>query len=50
MVLNWKLWQWYEHGNEKLSGLYKRLWEQADAYACENLTGEDLSYFYSTTD
>ena len=50
MVLNWKLWQWYEHGNEKLSELYKRLWEQADAYACENLTGEDLSYFYSTTD
>lgn len=49
MVLNWKIWQHYNK-NEKLAELYNSLWENADAYAYENLKGEELSYFYSTTD
>ena len=49
MVLNWKIWHWYER-NEKLARVYNELWEKADLYAQENLTGEDLSYFYRTTD
>ena len=49
MILNWKIWQHYEK-NEKLAELYNSLWEKADAYAYENLKGEELSYFYSTTD
>lgn len=49
MVLNWKIWQHYE-GNEKLARVYNDLWGEADAWACENLKGEELSYFYSTTD
>jgi hypothetical protein len=49
MILNWKIWQHYGK-NEELAILYNNLWEKADAYACENLKGEELSYFYNTTD
>ena len=49
MVLNWKIWEHYET-NEPLAKLYNDLWEQADNYACNNLKGEELDYFYRTTD
>ena len=49
MVLNWKIWEHYEH-NDKLARVYNELWETADAWACNNLKGDDLSYFYRTTD
>lgn len=50
MVLNWKLWQHYEQNDMALAELYNDLWQQADAYACENLKGEELKYFYEVTD
>lgn len=49
MILNWKIWQYYEK-NDELATLYNSLWEKADAYACEHLKGEELPYFYRTTD
>lgn len=49
MVLNWKIWQHYEK-NEPLARVYNELWQQADLYAVENLKGEELEYFYRTTD
>jgi len=49
MVLNWKIWQWNEK-NEAYAKLYDELWQKADKYACTNLKGEELSYFYRTTD
>ena len=49
MVLNWKIWQWYEK-NDEFAKLYNDLWEVADLYATENLKGDELSYFYRTTD
>jgi hypothetical protein len=49
MALNWKIWEHYGH-NEDLARLYNDLWEKADLYAQENLKGEELSYFYRTTD
>ena len=49
MVLNHKIWQWYE-SNEALARLYNELWERTDNYACENLTDNELVYFYNTTD
>lgn len=49
MVLNHKIWQWHEV-NEELARLYNSLWENVDNYACENLQGEELEYFYSTLD
>ena len=49
MVLNWKI---FEHfgKREQFADLYNDLWEQTSQYAVENLTGEELLYYYSTTD
>ena len=49
MVLNHKIWQWYEK-NDKFAELYNDLWKEADEYAVNNLKGKELDYFYSTTD
>ena len=49
IALNLKIWQWYEK-NEQVARVYNDLWEKADEYACENLKGEDLAFFYRTTD
>ena len=49
MVLNWKIWQHYEK-NDELARLYNDLWMKTDAYACENLKNEELTYFFKTTD
>ena len=50
LVLNWKLWQWYEDGNEELTTLYDKLWQKADAHAMETLKGDEASYFFRVTD
>ena len=50
MVLNWKIWEHHEAGNENLAKEYDELWRKADEWCCENLTGEDLDYYFSTTD
>ena len=50
MVLNWKLWQHYELGNDTLSDVYQELWDKADGYAMDRLKGEELNYFFRTTD
>lgn len=47
MILNWKIWQ---HANDELSDVYNELWKDADSYCCDNLKGDDLSYFLTTTD
>lgn len=49
MVLNWKIWQHYQT-NEPLAIVYNDLWMAADEYACDNLEGDELMYFYRTTD
>lgn len=49
MVLNHKIWQHYQK-NETLATLYDTLWREADEWACDNLKGDELSYFYQTTD
>ena len=49
MVLNWKIWQWHNK-NKDYAKLYDELWTKADRYACNHLKGEELSYFYKTTD
>ena len=49
MVLNHKIWQWYEK-NDELARVYDALWEEADNYGCENLKGEELDYFYEILD
>ena len=49
LVLNHKIWQHYEH-NDTLAQTYDRLWREADQYASDILNGDELSYFYQTTD
>lgn len=50
ITLNFKIWEHYENGNQELASLYNELWEKADNYACENLKGDELSFFYRVTD
>lgn len=49
MVLNWKIWRWYQKNND-YSELYNDLWEKTDQYCLDNLKGEDLTYYIQTTD
>lgn len=52
MVLNHKLWSWYEKPghNHPYVELYNIFYETASKYAEENLKGEELAYYYRTTD
>lgn len=50
MVLNHKIWEHYQRGNEEFANLYDDLWEEADAWAMDNLTGDELSYFINVLD
>lgn len=50
MVLNWQCWLHYERHNEKLSRLYGELYYGANDYALEHLKGDELTYYYRTTD
>lgn len=49
MALNHKIWEHYET-NKAYAELYNELWQKADAYACDNLKGDELAYFYRVTD
>ena len=49
MVLNWKIMEHYGQ-HEALARLYDELWRKADLYAVEDLQGDELMYFYRTTD
>lgn len=50
VVVNHKCWQHYENGNTELSQLYSDLYYKADAYALDNLKGEELDYYFKVTD
>lgn len=50
MVLNWKMWFYYEKGYVDFSKCYQKLYEQADCWCRDNLKGKDLNYFLKTTD
>lgn len=49
IVLNHKIWQYYQH-NDTLARVYDELWRECDNWCCNNLKGDDLSYYYCTTD
>ena len=50
IVLNWKIWEHHNAGHSAYAQVYNDLWEQAAAYAQENLKGDELKYYYRTTD
>lgn len=49
MILNIKIWGWTEC-YQPYAELYQELWEKTQDWCFENLKGEDLNYFISTTD
>lgn len=49
LVLNHKIWQHYGGDNE-LAKVYNDLWDKAAAYAERHLKGNELQYYYQTTD
>lgn len=49
MALNWLSWEWVEK-NEHIARLFCSLFRTAGDYARENLTGEELKYYFATTD
>ena len=49
MVLNHKIWQWYEKRDD-LARLYDELWDKTALYATENLKGAELRYYFDITD
>lgn len=50
LVLNWKIWEHYEKGNKTFAQIYDMFWRETDQYAVDNLKGDDLKYYYRTTD
>lgn len=50
LVLNRKCWEWYDKGNSELSELYDELFYTAQGYAYDTLKGDELDYFWRTTD
>jgi ABC-type Fe3+-hydroxamate transport system substrate-binding protein len=49
IALNLMIWATYGK-NDALADVYNELWIEADEYACNNLKGDELSFFYRTTD
>lgn len=50
MALNWKGWRWYDAKRYDLADVYFELYREVDEWCCENLEGEELDYYYRTTD
>jgi hypothetical protein len=49
MVLNHKMWH-HHQSNPEIAKVYYELYEKANDWCMDNLKGEDLDYFYKTTD
>ena len=49
MALNWKIWEHFET-REQLARVYNDLWMKAEDIARDTLQGEELEYYYRTTD
>jgi hypothetical protein len=47
MVMNWKMW---EHESDAFCKVYYDLYIKASTYAMKNLKGEELEYYFRTTD
>jgi hypothetical protein len=50
MCLNYKSWEFDAKGNTELTELYVDLYYKADEIARNTFKGEDLEYYYNTTD
>lgn len=49
LVLNHKIWQHYK-SKPALAKLYDTLWREADQYAMDNLSENEMQYYFRVTD
>lgn len=49
MVLNWKMFQYYETNNF-VYDTYRMLYEEIDSWCMNNLKGTELTFYIKTTD
>ena len=52
MVLNWKIWEHFHGGNDKLGMLYDELWRKAEGEVIKRFSNDEeaMTYYYTTTD
>ena len=50
IVLNWKLWNHFNHCENKLAKVYDKLWSKTHQFAMNHLVGDDRDYYYRMTD
>ena len=49
LVLNWKMFQWYEKDDSKYQ-IYYNLYTKLDVWCMDNLRNSELIYYIDTTD
>lgn len=50
LVLNWRIWFWYEKGATEEAKLYNELWDKTAHYAETHLKGAEYEYYFNVTD
>lgn len=50
IVLNLKIWQYWENKNEEMSKVYNELWLKIENYIYDNFTEQELKYYHRVTD
>lgn len=50
LVLNHKIWQHYQAGDQQLAKVYDEIWRKADNWAYKRLKGEAAQYYFQTLD
>lgn len=50
MVLNHKIWYFYDRKEMEIANLYDKLWRETDEWCMNHLKGKDLAYYIQTTD
>ena len=50
VVLNHKIWQYYDKNNNQYMKVYNDLWDELCAHVYKTFKKDELSYFYRITD
>ena len=50
LVLNHKIWEHYEKGNDKYAELYNNIWMETHDWAYDNLKGAELKFYIDVLD
>ena len=50
LVMNWKCWDKWEKGDEELGRYYSDRYYEVREWCLDNLEGDDLRYYFETTD